>query len=139
MESSPDFHLFDRPVPTPLRRLVARPETQLDVLAAVLRVVQGDRCVLDDVARRHLVEAFEPLAGRVDLVADALDLAVDLEEQGEQVRLGEADLSRCLGQTGERANITTVRFNAATLAIMNDYEPAAPPRAGDRLKIVITG
>jgi predicted Zn-dependent protease len=27
----------------------------------------------------------------------------------------------------------------STLAIMNDYEPATPPRVGDRLKIVITG
>lgn len=27
----------------------------------------------------------------------------------------------------------------STLAIMNDYEPATPPRAGDRLKIVVIG
>jgi predicted Zn-dependent protease len=27
----------------------------------------------------------------------------------------------------------------STLAIMNNYEPAQPPRAGDRLKVVVTG
>ena len=30
-------------------------------------------------------------------------------------------------------------MKASTLAIMNDYEPSQPPRAGDRLKIIITG
>jgi predicted Zn-dependent protease len=29
--------------------------------------------------------------------------------------------------------------SAATLAIMNDYEPNQPPRAGDRIKIVVEG
>ena len=27
----------------------------------------------------------------------------------------------------------------STLAIMNDYEPNQPPRAGDRIKIVVEG
>ena len=27
----------------------------------------------------------------------------------------------------------------STLAIMNDYEPSQPPRAGDRIKIVVQG
>lgn len=30
-------------------------------------------------------------------------------------------------------------LSASTLAIMNDYAPATPPRTGDRLKIVVTG
>ncbi|MEX2272031.1 MAG: M48 family metalloprotease [Vicinamibacterales bacterium] len=36
-----------------------------------------------------------------------------------------------------RAGEDTIR--PSTLAIMNDYEPSAPPRAGDRLKIVVVG
>jgi len=95
--------------------------------------------------RVYLIAGLAP-AGQFNAAAGAFDQTIGsfrplTAAQASAIRPNRIDLYTARsGDTwsaiASRASEDNIR--PSTLAIMNDYEPSQPPRAGDRLKIVIT-
>lgn len=96
--------------------------------------------------RVYLLVGIAP-AGQFNAAAPSFDQTIQsfrplTAAQAEAIRPNRVDLYTARSgdswqSIASRASEGNMR--ASTLAIMNDYEPAQPPRAGDRLKIVVAG
>lgn len=106
--------------------------------ARAAHILHGDRV--------YLLVGLAP-AQQFNSVAGAFDQTIQsfrplTAAQAEAIRPNRIDLYTVRSgdswqSIAARAGEGTIR--PSTLAIMNDYEPSQPPRAGDRIKIVVTG
>jgi predicted Zn-dependent protease len=92
--------------------------------------------LLAGIAPANQFEAADAVFSRAIQSFDTLSAA-----EAERIRPNRVDLYtvRANDSWQDIAERTGGVVKAATLAIMNDYEPNQPPRAGDRIKVVVEG